>query len=209
MSRLALRNSDKDKDKDGGKAKFKRPFPYPLPQFSNFSMDFPVSHEDGALSYQRRYQMTQQQRINRFRQQRNFRSLREPTFNYSGQSSTYERETEDEEHQSLMRPTTPTPPVGQRSGGSVSRRGWSPDIDRQSSASSPWRDSSSFAVSRELHGPPPPQVPVRTRQPLMRGGGGSSSSSRSRDEDIVMVENCVSAPQLEKRGRKFQTFTTE
>lgn len=152
-------------------------------------MDFPVT-DDGVLSYQRRYQMTQQQRINRFRQQRKFQSMRDPTFNYSG-TSTYERETEDEEQQALMRPTSPTPPMGSSQCG---RRGWSPDVDRQSTSSS-WRGSSSLGMAREQQYR---QLPVRTRQPLKWGGVGASSSSnnsssRSR-EDVVMVENCVSAP---------------
>lgn len=171
------------KEKDGGaKAKFKRPFPYPLPQFSNFSMDFPV-HENGVLSYQRRYQMTQQQRISRFRQQRNFRSLRDPTFNYSGGTSTYEpcsREIEDDEQQYLMRPTTPTPPLGMGSG----QRRWSPDVDGRSPSLS-WRDSS--GLQRQV-------AQQQVRQPLLRSGGGSSSRSR---EDDAMVENCVSAPLVE------------
>lgn len=136
-------------------------------------MDFPAN-DDGTLSYQRRYQMTQQQRINRFRQQRNFRSLRDPPFNYSG-TSTYERDTEDEEQQALMRPTSPSPVMASR--GAL---GWSPDLDRHSSPS--WRGSS----SREK----PPKT-VRTRQPRLRDTGTNSSSnnsSRSRD-DVIMVES--------------------
>lgn len=158
-------------------------------------MDFPVNDDGvGALSYQRRYNMTQQQRINRFRQQRNFRSLRDPPYNYSG-TSTYERETEDDEQQALMRPTTPTPPMGLKS-----RRVWSPDTDRQSSQSS-WRGSSSFGISRDhQQPPPPPQQPyyVQTRQPMLyrgiAGGTGSSNNSSRSREDVVVVENCVSAP---------------
>lgn len=157
-------------------------------------MDFPVNDDGvGALSYQRRYNMTQQQRINRFRQQRNFRSLRDPPYNYSG-TSTYERETEDDEQQALMRPTTPTPPMGLKS-----RRVWSPDTDRQSSQSS-WRGSSSFGISRDHQQPPPPQQPyyVQTRQPMLyrgiAGGTGSSNNSSRSREDVVVVENCVSAP---------------
>lgn len=195
MSRLTSR----DKDKDGGKAKFKRPFPYPLPQFSNFSMDFP-SNDDGVLSYQRRYQLTQQQRINRFRQQRNFRSLRDPPLNYSG-TSTYERETDDEEQQALMRPRTPTPTMGTKN-----RRGWSPDIERHSSSS--WRGSS-VAMSREL----PYPLPVQTFQPLIRESSNNSSnnsSSRSRVEDVVMVENnSVSAPRVEENASPHPPYPTD
>lgn len=155
-------------------------------------MDFPVNDDGvGALSYQRRYNMTQQQRINRFRQQRNFRSLRDPPYNYSG-TSTYERETEDDEQQALMRPTTPTPPMGLKS-----RRVWSPDTDRQSSQSS-WRGSSSFGISRDHQQPPQQPYYVQTRQPMLyrgiAGGTGSSNNSSRSREDVVVVENCVSAP---------------
>lgn len=144
-------------------------------------MDFPVN-EDGVLSYQRRYQMTQQQRINRFRQQRNFRSLRDPTFNYSGNTSErYSRDGADDEHSFLMRPTTPTPPM-------TGNRRWSPEVERQSMSS--WRGSSG-AMRRQ-------QQVVQQRQPLLRSDGSNNSSScgggnRSREEDVVMVENCVSA----------------
>lgn len=184
MSTSRLAAAGASKEKDGGKGKFKRPFPYPLPQFSNFSMDFPVD-DDGVLSYQRRYQMTQQQRISRFRQQRNFRSLREPTFNYSGNTSTYERysrEGDEEEHQNLMRPTSPTispPPL---------------PADRQSPSS--WRGSSTlmFGGRNQLQHQQPQRPQMRLRQPLLRSGG--SSSSRSREDDVVIVENnCVSAAQ--------------
>ena len=174
-----MSNSKLASGKDKEKAKFKRPFPYPLPQFSNFSMDFPVN-EDGVLSYQRRYQMTQQQRINRFRQQRNFRSLRDPTFNYSATSTNerYSREGDEEEQQFLMRPTTPTPPMAARR--------WSPDVERQSVGS--WRGSgaSSSALRRQQ---------MQQRQTLLRSDGSNNSSSgnRSREEEVVMVENCVSA----------------
>lgn len=186
MSTSRLATAGTSKDKDGGKGKFKRPFPYPLPQFSNFSMDFPVN-DDGVLSYQRRYQLTQQQRINRFRQQRNFRSLREPTFNnYSGNTSTYERysrEGDEEEHQYLMRPTSPTAPPP-------------PPLDRQSPSS--WRGSNSLIFADRYQQQQPQRPQMRLRQPLIRSGGGSSSggnnsSSRSREEDVVIVENnCVS-----------------
>lgn len=164
------------------------------------------------LSYQRRYQMTQKQRINRFRQQRDFRSLRDPPFNFSGGTSTYERETTEDEEQLtplMLRPTTPTFGAGMPRRAANPGAGWSPELmERNWTASSTsWRGSSSLGMgSRESD-----RGPVQTRQPRLRmlhrsggGGGGtmtttSSNNSSSRSgEDVVMVEsnNCVSAPQL-------------